>query len=79
MSKEHFAFQDVCTWRNNGFVFCYQGCQNILSILGKDAKVYTVDSKFYNEEGSENILNNVKRILVDECSMTPLHWMEKLN
>ena len=40
-------------------VLCFtnKACQNILTILDKDAKVYTFDSKFYNEEGSENILN----------------------
>ena len=42
--------------------FTNNACQNILTILDKDAKVYTFDSKFYNEEGSENILNGVKRI-----------------
>ena len=51
--------------------FTNKACQNITSILGKDAKVYTFDSKFYNEDG-KNLLSNVKRILVDECSMTPL-------
>lgn len=62
-------------------VLCFtnKACQNILSILGEDAKVYTFDSKFYKEEDGKNQLNNVKRILVDEYSMTPLHWMEKLN
>ena len=62
-------------------VLCFtnKACQNILSILGKDAKVYTFDSKFYKEEDGTNLLNNVNRILVDEFSMTPLHWMEKLN
>ena len=62
-------------------VLCFtnKACQNIMPILGKDAKVYTFDSKFYNEEDGTNLLSNVKRILVDECSMTPLRWMEKLN
>ena len=62
-------------------VLCFtnKACQNIMSILGKDAKVYTFDSKFYNEEDGTNLLSNVKRILVDECSMTPLRWMEKSN
>jgi hypothetical protein len=54
-----------------------KACQNILLAL-RDGHVFTFDAKFYNQEGAENILNGVKRIIVDEYSMIPMRWINKL-
>lgn len=61
-------------------VLCYtnSACQNIIEALGKDSKVYTFDSKFWNQEDCKTIFQKTKRILVDEFSMIPLKWFEKL-
>ena len=61
-------------------VLCFtnKACQNILKDLGQSASVHTFDSKFFKQEDSETIFKNTKRILIDEFSMIPLKWMNKL-
>ena len=47
-----------CMSHGETLVLCFtnKACQNILSIIGKDANVYTFDSKFYKEEDGKNLL-----------------------
>lgn len=61
-------------------VLCYtnKACQNIIQALGKDANVHTFHSEFFKQEESKTILKNIKRIQIDEFSMVPLNWLNKL-
>jgi hypothetical protein len=61
-------------------VLCYtnKACQNIIQALGNNANVHTFDSKFWKQEDATTTFVTIKRILIDEFSMIPLKWIEKL-
>ena len=70
-------------------VLCFtnKACQNIIeSLKKKNPKLYkdkqpnvnTFDSEFYKKEEVESVFGGIKRIIVDEFSMMPLKWIQKL-
>ncbi len=67
--------------KDETLVLCYtnKACQNILKSLGEgNHKVFTFDSEFYKSEDNATILKTIKRIQIDEFSMVPMKWMNKL-
>lgn len=55
-----------------------RACQNLVEALGNDKYIKTFDSQFWKTEDSKTIFNNIKRVIVDEYSQVPLHWIKKL-